>query len=557
MNKEGIKQFVPEELKGFRKIVLSISSYISSLIDIGYGSGSEKATATVLVLASVFLSIASGYTTYSGLTQYTPPFIAGLITLGVQGLLFGVSWRLGKLYIAGEINPAMWVIWFVTMLVSVFFSYSSLFSTVFSEEQRKENREISSITVGSNILRNLDEDLKNEYSNKKKNINNSSYIQWKSKINIAINNSIKYGENELQGRLIKYNLLLNKYKKEIRVGGTVYTNSNGKEAVTRAGSGEIADKYKKEAEKYKTYDLDPYKKTSENFLNSRQIILKNIADFDKSKNVEKLNNAYNACVDLVAKIEEKTLSCSPELLGENFPKLVEVKKRLDDFQVTCSNKILEKSSNDIINNLRSCIRLAGVPEEKANNYLSQISTLQRNEGNHTHFFIVIINELKRLNYLAIGTFILAVIMDLLILLCSLVASKHNTFLSISSGKDLLQMKNYPLDIILGTNVTPSDSDNEMTRRIKFILNNSYFTLKYLDKKCSMVIPIDKILELKMHKELGTFFAMNLARPFEKGTLIGFRTNFILWMCEQISKKKQSHKSYSDLHKAFAGEENGK
>lgn len=556
MDKKGINGLIPNELTGFRKIFFSISSYISSLLDIGYGSGSDKATATVLVLASVFLSIASGYTTYSGLTQYTPSIIAGLITLGVQGLLFGVSWRLGKLYIAGEINPAMWAIWAVTMLVSVFFSYSSLFSTVYSENERAENRDIASITIGNSMLRSIENDLQDEFSNKKLSIDTKSYAKWKNKTIETIKKAKNYGEKELVRRVGHYKILLGKYTQELDFGGTEYINSKGVKAVTGAGSGKTADKYKRDAEEYNQYDLQPYKAISEKILKLRELIYRDMADFEKSKDVEKLNIAYENCVNLITKVGGKLFTCNPDLLGKSFRDLVEVQNRYDNFKSKCTTEVIKTSFSSNLLELRKCVNTAKLSEEKTEKYLDKISNFQRNEGEHTHFFIIVVNELKRLNYLSIGTLILAITIDLLILLCSLVASKHNTFLSITSGKDLLQMKNYPLDIILGTDTQVNDNDNEMTRRIKFILNNSKFSLEYLDKKCSMIIPMEKILELNMHKELGTFFSMDLARPFDNGKVIGFRTNFILWMCEQISRKKQSRKSFNELHKAFTGDKNG-
>lgn len=558
MIKRSINNYIPNELQGFRKIFFSITSYISSLLDIGYGTGSDKATATVLVIASIFLSFASGYTTFSGLTQYTPRVIAFLITLGVQGLLFGVSWRLGKLYVAGEISPAMWSVWFVTMLVSVFFSYSSLFETVYSKEERKENSEIASKTIGGKILTKLDEDLKSEFSSKKLNINDESYRQWKQDTISTIDNAVEYASTELARRNNAHQELINKYNYEIKNGGTEYINGNGKKALSTPGSGTISDQYKKAAEDYQKYDLEPYRKTSEKILEVRKEIYRNMADFEKSKDAEKLNSAYSGCVDLLTDIGGKLFSCNPDSLGDTFRSLVEVQKRHKKFSETCSNDILENSFDENVKNIRRCIRESAVSEEKADEYLKVLNTLQRDEGSHTHFFIIVINELKRFNYLAIGTLILALAIDLLILLCSLVASKHNTFLSISDAKDLQQMKNYPLDIVLGTNTEAHESDGEFIKRIKAILNNSTFNLEYAMRSYSMIIPIEEIIKMGMHKELGTFFSMNLARSFkhDDGIIIAFRTNFILWMCEQITKKNQSTESYSELYKAFSGESYG-
>ena len=121
-------------------------------------------------------------------------------------------------------------------------------------------------------------------------------------------------------------------------------------------------------------------------------------------------------------------------------------------------------------------------------------------------------------------------------------------------KDLLQMKNYPLEIILDADTDIHSSDTMFIKRIKLILSNAYFDLTYAKKGYSMVIEKDKILDLNMHKELGTFFSMGLAKPVEEGKKIAFKTNFILWMCEQISRQYESNSSSEEMKKAFKGKE---
>jgi len=547
-----------KELSRLKRVVKKLSSYISSLIDIGYGAGTDKAIATVLVTASILLSIASGYTTFHGLVQYTPEFIAFLIMLGVQGLLFGVSWKLGQLYVVREINPAMWTIWFITAFVSIFFSYSSLLDSVYSKEERKENREIESVTLGSTILKRLENDLGAYLKQKSVSIDTSSYSNWKIEVISKVNNIVSEVEKEVRRRTKEYEKLKGIYNKEVDSGGTKYKNARGQIVRSSSGEGDISNKYKKEMENYKSLELQPYKIKAEKLLNSRKIILKNIALFETSKNMGALNSVHMQCVDITKELGGEVFNCNYNTLDKHFSELDTLSKVHDKFVDSCSNeKVLGGSFEENIRILRKCIRLASIQEEKTKKYLKELNHFQKNEGSHAHFFIVAISELMKLSYLAVGSLILALAIDLLILLCSLVASKHNTFLSISETKELQQMNSYPLEIILGTNVEIEKDDPVLIKRMKELMIRGTFELEYAKKSYSMIMHMKDVKEIGLHKELGTFFAMNLAKPFKEGEIIGFRTNFILWMCEQISKKSDSMRSYNEFNEALSGDSNGK
>lgn len=558
VEKDYINGITTKELSKFKKVLKKLSSYISSLIDIGYGAGTDKAIATVLVIASILLSIASGYTTFHGLAQYTPEFIAFLIMLGVQGLLFGVSWKLGQLYVVREINPAMWTIWFITVFVSIFFSYSSLLDSVYSKEERRENREIESVTLGGTILKRLENDLEASLQQKTVNIDTSSYSNWKEEVVSEVNSIVTTVEKEVHRRTKEYEKLKGIYNKELNFGGTKYKDNRGRMVTSSSGVGNISNEYKQEMESYGTFELEPYRTKAENLIKSREIILENIALFETSKNLEALNNVYMQCVNMTKEFGGKVFNCSYNTLDKHLSELNVLSKVRNDFINSCSNeKVLGGSFEENIQALRKCIRLASIQEEKTKKYLIELNHFQKNEGQHAHFFVVAISELIKLSYLAVGSLILAIAIDLLILLCSLVASKHNTFLSISDAKELQQMNNYPLEIILGTNITIEKNDPEMIRRMKELMVKGTFKLEYAKKSYSMVISMDDVKEIGLHKELGTFFTMDLAKPFDNGKIIGFRTNFILWMCEQISKKSDSMRSYNEFNEAFSGDLNGK
>jgi hypothetical protein len=96
--------------------------------------------ARLLFLASVVLSVASYYTTYLGLKQYVAAdeaWLAASITFGLQAVMFAVAW-LSAESLATSLRAFVGylIIYSICALVSIFFSFSSLFNSIFDEQQR-------------------------------------------------------------------------------------------------------------------------------------------------------------------------------------------------------------------------------------------------------------------------------------------------------------------------------------------------------------------------------------------------------------------------------------
>jgi hypothetical protein len=98
----------------------------------------------LLLVTSIFLSIVSFYTTYDGMSDFLKYAVfAAFVTSAIQSLLFVTSWRLGFMFADKE--PIAWVdvgVFTVCFLLSVFFSFASLFDVVFSKPQQ----ELASLT---------------------------------------------------------------------------------------------------------------------------------------------------------------------------------------------------------------------------------------------------------------------------------------------------------------------------------------------------------------------------------------------------------------------------
>ncbi|MCB2264242.1 MAG: hypothetical protein LGR52_15080 [Candidatus Thiosymbion ectosymbiont of Robbea hypermnestra] len=94
----------------------------------------------LLFVSSILLSLASFYTTYEGITPFVRFAIVALfITTAIQSLLFVVSWRLGFMFAGKEDIARVDIgVFVVCFLLSVFFSFNSLFNMIFVEERQQQ-----------------------------------------------------------------------------------------------------------------------------------------------------------------------------------------------------------------------------------------------------------------------------------------------------------------------------------------------------------------------------------------------------------------------------------
>ena len=124
-------------------------------------------------LTSLALSLASGWTTYQGMNNFTRlPVLNFLITFGVQGIMLVSAWMIGEAFTTKQQNRShnfaalfgpfasfkFWLNGFVflfSMAISVFFSFDSLFSAIFSASERERAGEIRSLNQISAVMTDL------------------------------------------------------------------------------------------------------------------------------------------------------------------------------------------------------------------------------------------------------------------------------------------------------------------------------------------------------------------------------------------------------------------
>ena len=116
---------------------LKNSGLLRLLVGVGYDPTNDTSLTGLLLVATLSLSLVSGYTTYSGMTEYLPHVSSVLVTFGVQLLLFVTSWHIGGAVNARRFSSSSLIIYLITMTVSVFFSYSSLVQKIHNEKRQK------------------------------------------------------------------------------------------------------------------------------------------------------------------------------------------------------------------------------------------------------------------------------------------------------------------------------------------------------------------------------------------------------------------------------------
>ena len=606
--------------KKYKLWIYEFVKYLGSLIDIGYGTNTEKATIIILVVSSLLLTGASGYTTYSGLLEYTHPFIAFIITTGIQSLLFASSWRLGYLFVIKEMNYSIIFIWLITLSVSVFFSFSSLFKIIYENEKSSH----SDIYAAKEVRKILFELNNKNIVNFESDFERDTFSEWKTSIfsTLSIVQSLLAEKEENILENYKYSLKL--FNQELQSGGTpLFKDSENKFINSLAGTGDLYESYNSLSEFFKDNlvknndDINTKLKESFNtFESNRDIneLLKIHQMFDKYINdfllnsklfqteylnlINKFNNKYNSTIEReiskynnVQKINfnenvyfKKVIKNS--LLNEvDEYKIIDIYRKIynklrinidyinnkintkDKFDNACSSNFIKKEFSKDLSLVQNCVSMLDLNTNELNKYLERINIIEKYEGKRTHHFIVVMNQFERLNPLAIGTLSLAFMIDILILLCSLLGSKHETFLGVDKTDDFLYMSDKPLHVIFSTVYEIDDKkDSTSVKKIKNLLNNLTLDLKSLygnkTQGYGLTIDSNKIDELKLNNEIALLLTMQFARKVNlKNTendntdIIGLQTGFVLWMCDEIEKQSNSRNTYNSFETLIKGEYN--
>ncbi len=146
----------------------------------------------LLGATGIVLSLASGWTTWDGMRNFTgEPVLSFMVTFGIQGVMLIVAWLIGESFATGMsavrqskrgftaavsglvmpyflvlriimANIVLWVMFLACMATSVFFSFDSLFSTIFPLAERERAAQLRAQNQISGLVAELGDTIATE-----------------------------------------------------------------------------------------------------------------------------------------------------------------------------------------------------------------------------------------------------------------------------------------------------------------------------------------------------------------------------------------------------------
>ena len=529
-----------------------ILDYFTSLLGIGYDSNREKTLTHVLIVSSIFLSITSGYTTFNGLCEYVPSFIAVLATFGIQGLLFSSSWRIGVVLVK-TFKPQLLLIFIITLCISVFFSYSALLNQIYSYENRSNTQlnraKINVTSIFNEKKSSYINNYKNHIKTYKKQLND-----WNQRFNIALKPIV-----DKQTKLLEYNR--NEYKKyedlyhrELNEGGTVTEEGY----VTGPGVGTYSKQYKKKYEdyyskyliiKHRNEKLNGLVETNNNLVST--LLSKKTINDDSI--VIKFRKNYNEIVPIIASNLELKGESKNIFLPDEITELFDIIKDYSEFnewsEINCNFQRCQ-NINVLKNNALQCIdQMPLIESEKKSDSQKSISEIGRYYGKHVHHFSLAVNELSSLNVLAIGSLIVALSIDCLILFCGLLAARPESFLNMTSAESLADVQELAIETVFALDLSESfvNSINDpYVKKLAIMLQLGQPDIELAYSGMPIIIENSLIATTKLSQEIGVLISLQFANKINEFNDIGLRTRFVLWASEQIVNYKLANKTTQNL-----------
>jgi predicted nucleic acid-binding Zn-ribbon protein len=138
----------------------------------------------VMVVASLCLSVVSGYETFLGLRNFMPEGFIGAIfalifTFAVQALLFVISWRIAEHLLDPWRKQALsFSVWLICAIFSGYFSYFGFYQATGG---RDENTRVNAVQVAqADILRRIEADIAGDLADRHQGdlLDNAAYAGW-------------------------------------------------------------------------------------------------------------------------------------------------------------------------------------------------------------------------------------------------------------------------------------------------------------------------------------------------------------------------------------------
>lgn len=508
-----------------------VQDILKQIISItGVGSKKEKATQLFLRLSAITLTLASGYTTFNGFSQYTPFFIALLLTLGVQGLLYSSAWKIGSAIRSNNLKILQVVIFSVTMVVSVFFSYASLLEVIYKKELRLEDeltdRQNQVATAISSIKDSISYkvDLTKTYDDFK-----SQLIIWNDSSSYEVakyfgNLTTALDKSTARQKALEYSLIKNKQNylnNPDSLNRLLYSNSRSRETNHRENR-LFPTLTKFERCRILQIEHDSIYKviTSDN----RLITIGNISDFQQKKKELYplvLGNRYiSNSIELPDTLKEQLIKIS-EL--NNFYDFI------DSFKVEDYSDIrkLKFKSLKLIDKLPNSFKI------DFSKIKASLLNLDKYTGSNQHQFVASVMLIKQEHILGIGALTIAFLIDLLVLFCGILGALPSSYLTLKSEDDIDAVMESSLINVFS--IDGQNLDGVLKQKLHLILSNSEpASVDNSIEGYPAVLAREKINRLNLAADIGILIATSQARSFNESEDVHLRTRFILWAAEKLN-----------------------
>lgn len=518
-----------------------ISQYFSSLLGVGYDSKRESSLTRILIVSTIFLSIASGFTTYIGLTQYVPPIIALLMTIAIQGLLFTASWRIGATLSASKFKFSLLIIYFTTMLTSVFFSYSALLDKIYSPDSRIRDELDRARITSNNIINSLTTDLF-EYT---KTLNDSTInliTDWQNSFNFIVRTVFIKATEQANEKMSQYKKMQEFYNIELQKGGTPVSYKDIK-GLSPPGRGNIAIGLEKEMVNYFYTEVDPI---ITNLARIDSLLKKHKSDVScllmspdslSMKNLTVVSETHNSLLNTLSDINYNNDSIQMPLGIYHLVSKIDDLRNYNNWKEN-NYKLFEIKTTEKVKSISlECLeRMPFIKSKNKKIARNLINEIGKHEGVDVHHFELATGELFNFNFLAVGALLLAFAIDFLILFCGLMGARPDSFLTMRKPDDLFDIQEIALETILSLKLSHNGRINykdPYIQRIVEILKRCKPDIELAYEGMPATLEKEDIVSLNMSKEIGVFLALELARALPDGR-VGLMTRFILWMGEQVN-----------------------
>jgi len=509
------------DIQGILKQLFSIS---------GVGNIKEKATYRFLRFSAIALSLASGYTTFQGFCQYTPFVIALLLTLGVQGLLYASAWKIGAAIRSNNLKFLQVVIFSLTMLVSVFFSYSSLLEVIYKKDLRlsdelteKQNQVAESVSsIKDSISSKID--LTKTYNEFK-----SQFIVWND---TASKDVAKYfadltttlDKSTARQKSLEYSL--SKDKKNYltnpdSINQIHYSNSTSNEAYNR-NNRLFPSLTKYDRCRILQVQHDSIFKSI--ISDNRLITIANISDFQQKKRELfplVLGNKYSSnSIEIPDTLKKQLIQISEINIFYDF---------LDSFNVQDYSNIrdLKFKSLKLIDKLPNSFM---IDFSKIKNSLLD---LDKYTGSEQHQFVASVTLLNKGHILAVGAFSIAFLIDFLVLFCGILGALPLSYLTLKNYEDIESVMESGMENIFSMNGQTYNS--AFKNKLQLIISNSEPSpIDIAFEGYPTVLRTETIQRLNLGADIGILLSTFQANTFEGSDDVYLRTRFILWAAENLN-----------------------